>query len=170
MRRTRWTWVPFYPAWEVLCGRYRWELFDPQPGLFADHGVESRARWRVPLPRTLSSPPAPRRLCSERPLRTVGLVPCKSKQKASSALCRYLEEMGLPFSAPSWDWSIRSVFFRPAGPKNPQSSVRIARCTRNMMTEKEFDDFQFADWVYNVRERIHNCRRRSSWLRLLSSP
>lgn len=94
-----------YPAWEMLSRRYRSELFDPQPGLFLDHGVESRRRWGVFLYEELFPHLLHENEFVRNTLRTVGLVPCKSKQKASSALCQYLEEMGLPFSATSWDWS-----------------------------------------------------------------
>jgi hypothetical protein len=92
-----------FPAWEVICERYRRERFDQQPSLFKDHRVESLERWGQFLhwelfPHLLRENEFVRNV-----LRATGLLPCRSQQQATSALCGHIREMSLPFGRPPWD-------------------------------------------------------------------
>lgn len=98
--------APLYPAWHVICERYRRERFDPQLYLFVDDREESIKRWgrflyRELFPRLMIEDEFVRNV-----LRAVGLLPCRSMQQAVSALSYYLEEMSLPFEPPKWDASV----------------------------------------------------------------
>ena len=92
-----------FPAWEVICARYRQERFDQQASLFKDHRVESLERWGQFLhwelfPHLLRENEFVRNV-----LRAAGLLPCGSKDQAASALSHHLKEMSLPSGRPLWD-------------------------------------------------------------------
>jgi hypothetical protein len=95
--------APLYPAWEVICERYRQERFDLQASLFKDHRVESLERWGQYLhwelfPHLLRENEFVRNV-----LRAAELLPCRSRDQAASALSHHLKEMSLPSGRPLWD-------------------------------------------------------------------
>jgi hypothetical protein len=95
--------APLLPAWELISERYRRERFDPQPGLFKEHGADVLERWAKFLhwelfPSLLSENEFVRNV-----LRASGLLPCHSKDGSITAICHHLTEMSLPFVPPPWD-------------------------------------------------------------------
>ena len=94
---------PLHPFWEIVCRRYRNERFDPQPGLFKDHGVDTLERWGQFVywelfPYLLRENEFVRNV-----LRSVGLLPCRDKQPVVSAMCQYISDTTLPNERSPWE-------------------------------------------------------------------
>ncbi len=95
--------APLFPAWDLICERYRRERFDPQATLFKEHGADVLERWGQFLhwelfPSLLRENEFVRNI-----LRASGLLPCHSKDGSISAICHHITEMSLPSDRPPWD-------------------------------------------------------------------
>lgn len=93
---------PLLPLWQVICNRYRTELYDPQITFFVDPATQVRDEWQGffhyrLLPRLLESDEFLRNV-----LRAVGWLPCESSTGAADALRQHAAEMTLPSSTPVW--------------------------------------------------------------------
>ncbi|HEX6899318.1 MAG TPA: hypothetical protein VF789_06370 [Thermoanaerobaculia bacterium] len=89
------------PAWNVLCGRYLEEIYDPQGELFSAGSPQaddwSRFVYHKLLPQVVRDDELVRNV-----LRALGALPCNSPQEAAAVLCQYFGELTLPSERPPW--------------------------------------------------------------------
>jgi hypothetical protein len=92
---------PLFPLWQVICTRYRAELYDSQATLFEDRAAQVRNEWwtfvQRLFPILVESDEFVRNV-----LRAIGGLPCRSSKEAADALCQYVTEMTLPSLTPVW--------------------------------------------------------------------
>lgn len=89
--------------WDVVCRRYRSELYDPQIDMFVPNGEQQPFRaWdsfvhHKFIPSVVREDETVRNV-----LRAVGAMPCRSGDDAVMALVHRFSEMALPDTPPIW--------------------------------------------------------------------
>jgi hypothetical protein len=94
--------APLLVVWKVLCDRYRVERYDPQIGLFLDHGAELQARWGAFLHTELFPELVRENEVVRDVLRVLGLLPTTSVPESAAALANHIKQMGFPFRDSLW--------------------------------------------------------------------
>jgi hypothetical protein len=95
--------APLFPAWNVICERYRGERFNPQATLFKEHGANELERWGQYLHWHLFPTLLRENEFVRNVLRVTGLLPCNSVNDSAFTLCHHVREMHLPNERPVTD-------------------------------------------------------------------
>ena len=91
---------PLFPAWNLICERYRNERYVPQLGLFREHKDEVLEDWGQFVYWELFPALVRENEFVRNVLRAIELLPCHSPDKAAAALVLYISEMELPNRRP----------------------------------------------------------------------